>query len=351
VTAATTPPALAEATARHRAVIAAAGLPADLEWTVRAKTGGKTMRATVLPGGAVEFTIPAEAPEATVAVFIARSRGRILAQAADMRERGVRIVRKALVSGEGFPFAGRNYRLRLVVDGDENRPDAHGGPLTRHPGVPVIAEPGPSTWSGIRTWQLTMRRDVAEGPDPVRAVVEWYRTAGLAWLDANMPRILTDLGMPREKWPTWTVRPYRAAKGYGGSWGTYHSRTHEIRIEWLAFQFPVELLRHVCQHEAAHAKVPGAGHGKLWQAVMSSTAPDWRELERRARELPGLPLWIGDREDPTGLVGRRPAAPCVCDLCEDHAHAEPGSACGRDMSEEMVLPGVSRCPGVYYPAP
>lgn len=299
------------------AAIAGAGLPGWLAWSVKVSTrrpsakptrSRRTLGATIEPGGSVVFTVAAGTTPEEAGDAVRRMRGRLVVAAEDKRDRGVRIVRKELVDGEGFPFAGRYQRLRLVVDGDERDDRTAAGPLTRHPGVPIIAEPGPSTWSGIRTHQLTMRRDAASA----RTVIEWYRTQGQAWLDEHVPPLLSRVYVKREDWPTWEVRPARRGEGYGGSWGRYRWPAHSMTVPWLIFQLPAELLRYIAAHEVAHAALKGQhGHAQPWQLVVSRLCPDWRELDPRARELPGLPLWVGELEPARESVAPVAADPFV----------------------------------------
>jgi len=300
----------------YRAALAAAGLPDGLTWSVKvtarratatpAKTR-RTLGATIAPGGtAVVFTVPADTDPGKVADAARRMRGKLAVAAEDMRARGVTIVRKQLVNGEGFPFAGTNHRLRLVDDSDTGRrcPCQCSRLTTEHPGVPIVAERGHPTWSGVRTWQLTMRRDAATA----RTVIEWYREQGRAWLDRHVPDLLRRVYVQPADWPTWEVRPYREGEGYGGTWGTYLPRTHTIRLSWLVFQFPADLLRYVVAHEVAHAAIRGThGHGRPWQLVVSRLCPDWETLDPRARALPGLCLWAGELDTPPAAPEEFPA--------------------------------------------
>lgn len=290
-------------------------LPADVSWSVRVNPRRKRSGAWVepgQPGGPAAVIVVAVAPTAdpaTVARHVRAGLGRLLVAVSDMSERGARIVRKQLVNGEGFPFAGTNHRLRLVVDGDDAPDRTPAGALTRHPGVPIIAEAGPSTWSGIRTHQLTMRRDAASAA----RVIGWYRSHGQAWLDRTMPELLRRLHVPADAWPTWTVRPYVPSKGYGGSWGTYRNPPHAVYVDWFAFQLPADRLRHIAAHEAAHAAIRGAsGHGAEWQLLMGRLCPpDWRDTERRVKAAEGHALWLGELKPDGAPVAPVEPAPFV----------------------------------------
>jgi hypothetical protein len=305
----TTITALDDPAETFRTAIAAVGLPAGIDWSVKVSPRRRSMGATIEPGGAVVFAIPASAAPAQVADAVRRLRGRIAVAAADKRDRGVHIARKELVSGEGFPFAGTNHRLCLVDDSDTGRrcPCQCSRLATAHPGVPIIAERGHATWSGVRTWQLTLRRDAASA----RTVIEWYRTQGQAWLDEHMPALLGRLHVPADAMPTWSVRPYRQSQGYGGSWGVYRSKDHTITFNWMVFQFPEKLLRYIAGHEAAHAALRGRyGHGPGWQQVVSRVCPEWRLLDGPARTADGLTLWAGEL-DARHTQPATPAGPFV----------------------------------------
>lgn len=55
-------------------------------------------------------------------------------------------------------------------------------------------------------------------------------------------------------------------------------------------------------------------------------------------------------DDDTPASGR-PAKVVRCFVCDEEADAQPGSRCGRDLSEERGQPaGTSICRGVYYVA-
>lgn len=278
------------AAAPYVQALAVLDLPQWLAWTVRTSTKRRTVGAVVEPGPVATFTIPAGADPAAVVRVAQRIRAKVVRHAAEVRDNGPHICVKQLVSGEGFPFVGKPQRLRLVDD--DNRSGDPGQPLTRHPGVPIIAEPGPSTWSGHRTWQLTLRRDAASA----RTVIEWYRAEGQRWLDQHVPPVAQRMGVTPGL--TWRVRPYQEGEGYSRSWGTYRPATHTIALHWMIFQFPRELVDYVVAHEVAHAALRGvkAGHGPRWQAMVSRVVHNWRDLDGPARTARRLTLWAGEVE-------------------------------------------------------
>lgn len=260
-------------------VLRTVSTPLPVQWTVKPSARRKTFTAVVGPGGIVEFRVPATMRPGQFAVLVSKHRGAIIRAAEDKAATGVHVSRKDLVSGEGFRLFGLNYRLHLVDDGE-----------------PISAGPGPSTWSGIRTWRLTARRDQVSA----RLIIEWYRAELAAWLDKVIPPLAARHGIADGL--TWEVRPHR--EGNTRSWATYHQATHRIFVHWQVAQFPRELAEHVVKHELAHASRPGGtSHGREWKRAMDRIAGvGWTDRERAVKTLDGLTLWEGD-------VNERPAEP------------------------------------------
>ncbi len=257
----------------------AAALPPGTPWDITVGARLKYSRLSVTDG-VLTVRIPAAGTgdPARTAAWAATHAGRMLANTAPPRT-------KELVNGEGFPLFGVNHRLRLVDD-RSHLPDATpAGPLTRHPGVPIIAEDGPSTWSGHRTWQLTLHRDHATAS----TVIEWYRAELLAWLNEQIPPLAARLGV--RDGLTWAVRHQRDGVRIG-SWASYYPAKHRVTASWTVAQFPRDLATHVLRHEMCHAARPGGTtHGRQWQARMATLNPQWREHETVVRKH--TEVWTG----------------------------------------------------------
>lgn len=256
-----------------RAIATRSGLPTWLDWRVNISTRRTRPGATVDPAGTdtpvkVTFHVPAGADPDDIVSAVARMRPKLTALAADVRDRGVFVSVKELVSGEGFPFVGTHYRLNVVDDAPHS----------------IVDGPGPSTWSGIRTWQLTLRRADADAA----TIIEWYKTRGRMWLDKTVPAMAERMGVPAGL--RWVVRPDTEMRG---AWARYRFAERLIEVSWVVFQMPRETVEWIIWHELAHAAVGGSGHGKAWQAACRRIDPNWRERNTAAREANGLTLWFG----------------------------------------------------------
>ncbi len=276
----------------HAAV--AAVLPPDFPWRLevnpRRRHAGLRAR-----DGVVVLSIPTNmtGPDRTAAWFAVhapRALARLQARAQDTPAATGPVV-KELVNGEGFLLFGQNHKLRLVDD-----PAA----------APIVAEPGPSTWSGVRTWQLTVRRDQASA----RLIIEWYRGQLAAWLDEKIPPVAARCRV--RDGLQWEVRPHREGTGHG-TWGRYLVKHHRITMPWIVAQLPRDVAEQIVRHEVGHAarphRQPGASgrpHGPEWRALMSTLCHDWRRLEAAADEHR---LWHGGlaAPAPTPEPAREPA--------------------------------------------
>ncbi len=274
-------------TAPFRTAINSVTWPDWVTWTV---TFTQKTRSTIRVGGAGQLTLDvgtSSTPD-RVAVYIQAEHTKLLAEAEAMRDRA-NLVTKQLVSGEGFNFAGRPYRLRVVrPDGRSIGRDAV-RQVTVNPGAMCADEPGPSGWSGHRSWQLTLRVDANE-----RHIIDWYRRRGLELLNERIPPLADRLGL--KPGLRWRVRSYRPGARVSGSWGTYSNQTRTVALDWLAFQLPAPMLDYLIAHEVAHG-VPGSrGHDKVWQSAMDRVCHGWRELRTPVRKCSGLTLWTGQVE-------------------------------------------------------
>lgn len=256
-----------------RAIATRSGLPVWLDWRVTISARRRTsVGATIDPAGTntgvkVTFQVPVGMSVDDVLLAVSKMRPKLTATAADVREHGAYIAVKDLVSGEGFTFVGTHYRLKVTDQAAHSIEDG----------------PGPSTWSGVRTWQLTLRRSDASA----RTIIEWYKARGRMWLDRTVPAMAARLGIPAGL--SWEVTPDN-----GRSWACYHHNTRVMSVSWVVFQMPRQMIETILWHELAHDAAGERGHGPAWERAFARVLPDWRERNQAARTADGLTLWLGE---------------------------------------------------------
>ena len=138
------------------------------------------------------------------------------------------------VTGEGFPYLGRSYRLLLVHE-------AHQA-VRLHRG------------------RLELRRDAAS--DGARSLTRWYRQIGEPWL--------------RKRIAPWAQRMNVEVTALrvlplGYRWGSC-SPDGKLNIHWAALQLPPDLVDYVLVHELAH--LHRRDHGPEFWRIVELAMPD-----------------------------------------------------------------------------
>jgi predicted metal-dependent hydrolase len=162
---------------------------------------------------------------------------------------------KEFVTGEGFDYLGRHYRLQLTDD-----PRRTGVKLDRG--------------------RLRMPRAAADDRSGGSAMIRWYRHCALAWL-------------PRRISP-WAERMGLApgdldVRDLGYRWGSL-GKNDRLNIHWAAMQLPVSLLDYVIVHELAHIGQPR--HTPVFWAAVERAIPDCDQRRTRLATT-GTTLWLG----------------------------------------------------------
>jgi predicted metal-dependent hydrolase len=222
----------------------------DLEVTVKVSDRRRTVGLTVERDASITAVVPPDTDEAWLARAITAKRPWLFAKLRERAETGPTRPRE-YVTGEGFPYLGRSYRLLLVDDG-----------------------PAP-----VRLWRgrLELRRDCAG--DAAAHLVRWYRTAGQPWLEKRAApwaqRMTTEA-------VTLRVRPL------GYRWGSC-SADGTVNIHWATLQLPPDLIDYVLVHELAHVRHHDHSTD-FWRAV-ERAMPDASARRVRLRRV-GASLWL-----------------------------------------------------------
>ena len=155
------------------------------------------------------------------------------------------------MTGEGFPYLGRSYRLLIV--------DQAPRPVRLNRGRP---------------------RATADtcAADATRHLIHWYRQVGVAVLRRRIipwaARMDTEVTALR-------VLPL------GYRWGSC-TQGGKVNIHWAAMQLPPDLVDYVLVHELAHLR--HSDHSPDFWSVVERAMPDYSVRRNRLRHLGPRPL-------------------------------------------------------------
>jgi predicted metal-dependent hydrolase len=231
----------------------------DLDVHVTVSDRRRTVRLTVERDATVTAAVPPETDEADLAKAIAAKRPWLYARLREHAETGTVRPPRQFVTGEGFPYLGRSYRLLLVGEAER----------------PVRLQRG----------RLELRRDCADGStgDTTRYLVRWYRQVGEPWLQKRIApwalRMEVDVDGPR-------VMPL------GYRWGSCTAEG-KLNIHWATMQLSPDLVDYVLVHELAHVRHHRHDED-FWRAI-ERPMPDHAARRTRLR-LAGPGLWLPDAE-------------------------------------------------------
>ena len=228
---------------------------AGLDFEVHLSGARRSIGITVDRDGSLIVTAPQDCDEAELARFAHDKRMWVYKKLAEKDLLLSCRPMKEFVSGEGFAYLGRSYRL-LLKDGAVD---------------PVKMERG----------RLVMRRDVADPGLGAQALVDWYRTRALRWL-------------PRR------VRPWAGRMGVSPSvidvrdlgyrWGSL-GKNSRINFHWATIQLSPALVDYVIVHELAHVHEPH--HTPRFWSRVERALPTFERAKADLARV-GSGLWLGE---------------------------------------------------------
>ena len=207
----------------------------DLAVEVRRSARRKSVGLTVERDGRVVLAAPEGLADVRLMEFLRDKQFWIYTKLAERGTKGRADGVKEFVSGEGFTYLGRTYRLLLV-----DRQDA---PLS------------------LREGRFRLRRSEAgRGRDHF---IRWYTEHGAPWLERRMKVWAERMG----------VEPKGVAvRDLGYRWGSCgHARL--VNFHWATMLLPPPIVDYVIVHELAHLAVPNHGP-RFWRRV-AITMPEY----------------------------------------------------------------------------
>lgn len=224
----------------------------DLRFEVRRSSRRGSVQITVDRGGELILIAPETCPIHVMEQFVLEKRFWIYTKLAQKDALAPAAPQKQLVSGEGFPYLGRSYRL-LVVGEQE---------------VPVKLEQG----------RFKMRRSAV--PTGREEMVRWYTERARPWLEERARRYQGRIG----------VEPSGIhVQDLGFRWGSC-GKAGRINFHWRTILLPPRAVEYVVVHELVHLLEPH--HTPAFWAKVERVLPDFATrkqwLAERGREVAGL---------------------------------------------------------------
>ncbi len=216
----------------------------DLTFQVKRSARRKTLELTVDRGGELVITAPSAVGDDVLASFVSAKKFWLYTKIAEKEAKQQPIADKEFVSGEGFSYLGRNYRL-LLVDKQE---------------VPLKLEGG----------RFKLVRDQA--PKGREHFVRWCTEHASSWLKQRVEGWATRMG----------VEPKGVeVRDLGFRWGSC-GHTGSMNFHWAIILLPASVIDYVIVHELAHL------------AEANHTPEFWRWVARALPEYEQRKAWLAE---------------------------------------------------------
>jgi hypothetical protein len=216
----------------------------DLEFDVVLSARRRTIELSVERDGALVVRAPARATPERLEAFIREKRGWVYRKVAEKEAIRRAVPVKEFVSGEGFPYLGRSYRLLLVNAQD----------------VPLRLEAG--------RFRL-LRSEATQG----RAhFVRWYTEHGRIWLRGRVTALAPRVGVEVAQ---------VEVRELGYRWGS-SGRRGTLNFNWTTVLLPPSVIEYVVVHELVHLHEP------------RHTPEFWRRVAQAVPDYDRRKLWIAE---------------------------------------------------------
>jgi len=212
----------------------------DLRFEVRRSDRRRTLGLTVERDGSLVLSAPPQVADERLERFAKQKRFWVYQKLAAKEALPPALPLRKFVTGEGFPYLGRSYRLQLVADR----------------GVPVKLEAG----------RFKMRRDATT--DGRAVMIRWYTDHARPWLTARVERYAK---RARVDPSAVTVQEL------GFRWGSC-GKGGRLNFHWQSILLPPRIVEYIVVHELVHLREPHHTPD-FWRAV-ERVMPDWEPRRR-----------------------------------------------------------------------
>lgn len=216
----------------------------DLQVEVRRSPQRRTVDLIVDRFGELVINVPESLPRAEVASIVRRKQEWIytrLAQKENVLRSGAQ---KEYVTGEGFYYLGKKFRLKLI----DGRDVASNTPPLR-----------------LLNGRFVMLRSAA--PEGRKHFVKWYMRQGQAWISKTVEELKERvLAEPRSV----------AVRDLKYRWGSCNT-VGDVYFHWRIILLPPNVIQYLILHELVH--LHEHNHSPSFYERLRRAAPDYREIE------------------------------------------------------------------------
>ena len=217
----------------------------ELTFEVRRSPRRKTLEVIVDRGGELILAVPTSTDDAAIAEFVRERRFWLFSKLAEKELHQQPPPSREFVTGEGFMYLGKSYRLLLV--------ERQGSPLILHAG----------------RFRL-IRSEAERGREHF---IQWYSAHAKVWLKSRLK--------------DWTVRLDAKPKDLklrdlGYRWGSC-TQGGTLNFHWAVILLPANVVDYVIVHELAHLHEP------------NHTPEFWGRVERAMPDYEQRKLWLAER--------------------------------------------------------
>ena len=222
----------------------------DLTFEVRESARRRTLEIVVDRDGSLVLATPPAVPLETLEQFVDENRVWVYTRLAEKEVQARPKSPREYVSGEGFPYLGRSYRLK-VVDGVGRQP-----PLR------------------LYRSRFELRRDgIPQAPEHF---IRWYTLHLRTILDRQLA-VLTDRVGPRPREVHIQDLGYR--------WGSSNRRGH-LYFHWRVAMLPHSMIEYLVAHELVH--LIERNHNETFWERLERIIPDYADRQRWLKEHGGM---------------------------------------------------------------
>jgi predicted metal-dependent hydrolase len=222
----------------------------DLNFELRESAQRRTMEIIVDRDGSLVLATPPGVPMEALEQFVDENRVWVYTKLSEKETQARPKLPREYVSGEGFPYLGYSYRLKLV-DGARRQP-----PLRLYRG------------------RFELRRDVV--PYARDHFIRWYTIRLPPMLDRQIAALTNRIGAePREV----------HIQDLGYRWGSSNRRGH-LYFHWRVAMLPHRMIEYLVTHELVH--LIERSHSDAFWERLERVIPDYADRQQWLKEHGGM---------------------------------------------------------------